>query len=76
MRLKGYKDRMKWFNTKKEQQRRYYRKFTYAPNHHIVWSEDDKKLVLEHSIPDSQLAKKIGRSVGAIQQMRYILKNK
>lgn len=76
MRLKGYKDRTKWFNTKKEQQRRYYRKFAYAPNHGVIWSEEEKKLVLEHQIPDSQLSKKIGRSVGAIQQMRYILKKR
>jgi hypothetical protein len=44
------------------------RKFAF--NSHESWSEKHVNMVLSHSIPDSALCKKIGRSIQAIQLCR------
>ncbi len=44
------------------------RKFAY--NNHGRWSQEDKDRVLDHSIPDSVLAKELGRSIQAVQAVR------
>ena len=69
-----YKDMQKWYNTKKAQQIRYYGKTAFAPQHHKFWSEEDRRKVWAHEIPDNELAEQIGRSVGAIQMMRNNMK--
>lgn len=40
-----------------------------------IWSDEEDKLVLEHSITDRELSQKIERSVEAIQVRRTRLKN-
>lgn len=69
-----YKNMQKWYDTKKAQQSRYYGRTAFAPQHHKIWSEEDRRKVWEHEIPDNKLAKEIGRSVGAIQMMRSRMK--
>jgi hypothetical protein len=49
---------------------RYYDKTRNAPNRRQPWSAEHERLVLEHTIPDSQLSAIIGRSVNAIQRKR------
>lgn len=39
-----------------------------------LWTESEDELILDHSIPDSELSKIIFRSVGAIQSRRSKLK--
>ncbi|MCD7784003.1 MAG: hypothetical protein LUH18_00200 [Oscillospiraceae bacterium] len=39
-----------------------------------AWTEEEIKLVLEHSIPDSELSAKIERSLKSIQEKRRRLK--
>ncbi|MCD7846917.1 MAG: hypothetical protein LUG49_02620 [Oscillospiraceae bacterium] len=40
-----------------------------------AWTPEEEKMVLEHSIPDSELSQKIGRSLKGIQEKRRRLKN-
>ena len=46
----------------------------YNINHGCHYTEVEDKLILQHSIPDIELAEKIGRSVQAIQVRRAKLK--
>ena len=38
------------------------------------WTAEEELMVLEHKIPDSELSKIIGHSVGSIQTKRSVLK--
>ncbi|MCD8085504.1 MAG: hypothetical protein LUF28_04130 [Clostridiales bacterium] len=40
------------------------------------WTPEESQLVLEHSIPDSELSQKIQRSLKSIQGKRRRMKNK
>ncbi len=40
-----------------------------------AWTDEEIRLVMEHSIPDSELSQKIGRSLKGIQEKRRRLKN-
>lgn len=73
MSKKSYANMEKYRKTKKNQNRRYYRK-TASIYPTREWTIEEDKLVLEHSISDSELSKKIMRSVAAIQKRRCILK--
>lgn len=54
--------------------KRYYAKTAlYKPRN---WTSEECDMVLEHSMPDTELSKKIKRSVRAIQVMRSRLKKK
>lgn len=72
-RKKEYKDMDKFRETKKLQSRRYRAK-NGAGKYRRDWTLHEINLVIEHSKPDSELAKEIKRSVGAIQKMRYRVK--
>lgn len=61
------KDPEKYYSEK----RAYYRKSAFAPNGWTKWTEDEISAAIEHEIPDSELSKQIGRSVAAIQMVRY-----
>lgn len=69
-RKKAYKHIDKWRETNHKHRLKYYRKTQNAENKGKRWEEKDIKLVLAHEIPDTELSKKIGRSVQAIQQCR------
>ncbi|MCD7785129.1 MAG: hypothetical protein LUH18_06065 [Oscillospiraceae bacterium] len=40
-----------------------------------AWTAEEEKLVMEHSVPDSELSAKIGRSLKSIQEKRRRLRN-
>ncbi len=69
-----YADMDKYRKTRKEQNRKYYKK-TASVYPRKIWTLEEEKMVMEHSIPDSELSKLICRSVGAIQKRRNFLKN-
>lgn len=59
---------------KRKENKRYYAKTAlYKPR---SWTLEECNMVLEHSMPDTELSKKIKRSVRAIQVMRSRLKRK
>lgn len=59
---------------RKAYKRRYYAKTAFAKKHLKPWSAEEEKLVISHEIKDTELAAKLGRSVGAIQKKRCRLK--
>ncbi|MCD8007101.1 MAG: hypothetical protein LUF29_09110 [Oscillospiraceae bacterium] len=59
---------------KKSNRKRYYGK-TANRYPKRAWTDEEIRLVLEHSIPDSKLSEKIGRSVKGIQEKRRRLKH-
>lgn len=72
IRKERYADMEKFNKTRKNQRKRYYQKTQMYKGR--PWSQDEERLVLEHKIPDSELSRKIKRSVGAIQTRRRVLK--
>lgn len=67
----GYKDLDKWRKMRRKQMRRYYETRRQPKSEWHGWQD---KLVLEHSIPDTELAPVIGHGVRAIQIRRCRLK--
>lgn len=71
-RKNDYRDMEKYLKTCYAQRQRYYNKTAiYKPSH---WTFEQDMMVLEHSIPDSELSAKINHSVRAIQLRRCKLK--
>lgn len=74
---KGYESNKKWRQAnpdkRREQVRRRQSKTSFALNGGKQWTEAEEKLVLEHDIPDFQLATKLGRSEHSIQIKRHRL---
>lgn len=68
-----YKDKAKARATHRAQNLRYYRK-TQIYTGRSKWTPEEDKLVLEHSITDTELSNTIHRSVSAIQNRRSKLK--
>ena len=67
-----YRDMEKFLKTRNAQRQKYYDKTAiYEPSH---WTIEQDKMVLEHTIPDSELSPKIKHSVRAIQHRRCRLK--
>ena len=67
-----YTDMEKYSKTRKAQKQRYYNKTAiYEPS---KWTLEHDKMVLDHTIPDTELSRKIKHSVQAIQIRRYRLK--
>lgn len=75
-RKKNYKNLDKYRKTCNNQMKRYYDKTVNARNSRQKWTEEEKQLVVEHSITDKELSEKIGRSMKAINVMRVKLKKK
>lgn len=73
-RKNNYADKNLWKRTVQSQKRRYYGKTAFMPRK--SWTIEDELKVLEHKIPDSELSKLIGHSVGSIQTKRSVLKRK
>ncbi|MCD8007261.1 MAG: hypothetical protein LUF29_09975 [Oscillospiraceae bacterium] len=53
--------------------KRYYDKTSYIYARH-AWTEEECKLVMEHTMPDSELSAQIQRSVKSIQEKRRRMK--
>lgn len=73
-RPENYRERDKWRQTTQAQKKRYYKKTAIYGK--VNWTVQHEKMVLEHEIPDSELSKKIGHSVQAIQTRRSRLTKK
>lgn len=74
LRCTCYKDKDR-FRQKREEWKTGYRKrtgaFLYPARDYSIYED---MAILEHSIPDRELSKKIERSVNAIQKRRWFLK--
>lgn len=74
--------RKKWMKTEKGQayrnrsRQKYYGKTTFAPKYHQRWTDAEVLMVISHRLSDTELAEKLGRSVGSIQRKRHNLKKK
>lgn len=74
--------RKKWLKTEKGQnyrnraRQKYYEKTSFAPKYHHRWTEAEEIMVISHRLSDTELAEKLGRSVGSIQRKRHNLKKK
>lgn len=75
LKKENYKDLNKWRKSKNRQRNRYYRKSQKAENSGETWTKKEEDLVMAHSMTDTELSKKIGRSVGAIQKCRCKIKS-
>ena len=76
LRKENYKDLNKWRDSKNRQRKRYYKKTQNAVNGQEIWTKEDEALVMAHSMSDTELAGLIGRSVGAIQKRRHLIKKR
>lgn len=74
--------RKKWLKTEKGKdyryraRQKYYEKTAFAPKHRHRWTDAEEIMVISHRLSDSELAEKLGRSVGSIQRKRHYLKKK
>lgn len=74
-RKRDYADIEKWRNTVTTYNRKYYQSTSYARNSYKKWTQEDR-IVLEHTIPDREISKLLGRSMKAIIQRRHNLTRK
>jgi len=74
----GYEETKRWRKKHPEKIRKYmrdyYGKTSNAGRHYARWEEEEKRMVMLHDKPDSELAAEIDRSVKAIQLMRSRIK--
>lgn len=73
-RKKEYRDLEKARKTCNAQKRRYYGKTAFAKNGRLRYSEEEIELIKKHELTDTELAKMLNRSVGAIQNKRSKLR--
>ena len=69
-----YANMEKFRKTRNSQKRRYYRKT--AKYERRTWTLEEEEAVLDKNMTDTELSKKIKRSVCATQNRRHILKRK
>lgn len=72
-RKKDYADIEKWRNTVTTYNRKYYQATSNARNSYKKWTQEEDRIVLEHTIPDREISKLLGRSMKAIAQRRHNL---
>lgn len=75
-RKRDYADIEKWRNTVTTYNRKYYQSISYARNSYKKWTQEEDRIVLEHTIPDREISKLLGRSMKAIIQRRHNLTRK
>lgn len=59
-----------------EGKKRYYQKTINSVNSRCRYTVEEIEMILKHEIPDSELSKELGRSVGSIQGARNRYKDK
>lgn len=72
---KQYKNMDKWKEATRKQKNRYYKKTEYTGKKR-VWTDEEKELLFNCPLTDTELSDKIKRSVKAIQVMRSRLVDK
>lgn len=50
--------------------RKYYKKTAFAANHRQRFTEEEIQMIKDHTMTDTEIAKKLGRSVQSIQIKR------
>lgn len=75
----GYEHNKKWRKSHKEKwsackQRYRERNKKYDINNKVHYTEEEKQRILDHSIPDVELSKELGRTPQSIQILRCKLK--
>lgn len=76
LRKEQYRDMNKYYKTRREQVRRWAQRTGSGQYPRRAWTEDENRLVLDHSITDRELGVKLRRSVLSIQVHRAYLKKK
>lgn len=74
--LRFYKDDAKRQAYVKRQYDRYYGATSFAINNNRRWTEEEIALVMNHDITDKEIARKLGRSVHAVQLKRHYVGRK
>lgn len=67
---KEYKDQQKYQTYRNNYNQRYYEARNFVTNKCRRWTEEDLKLIMDHNETDTELARKLGRSVRSIQVLR------
>lgn len=75
-RKRDYADIEKRRNTVTTYNRKYYQSTSYARNSYKKWTQGEDRIVLEHTIPDREISKLLGRSMKAIIQRHHNLTRK
>lgn len=70
---KDYPDEDRRREIRNAQRSRYYRKSQGGENSRQPYTLEEIDMILAHEIPDTEIAKKLGRSVQAIQGKRWKL---
>ena len=77
---RAYENNKRWREKHPEirykSKKRYYHKTINSVNSKCRYTVKEIEMILKHEIPDSELSKELGRSVGAIQQARNRYKDK
>lgn len=72
LRKSEYRDMEKFKRTKREQQKRYYRKTQDAPNRNKRWTEEETAMIMNvRDMTDTELSRVLGRSVKSILAKRH-----
>ena len=72
LRANQYRDKERLKRTRNKQRQRYYSKTAgYEPRH---WSDREEDLILNDVFTDHELSSMLGRSVGAIQKRRDLIR--
>lgn len=75
----NYESNKRWRNANREayykSKAKYYSKTQNACNSRVRWTNEEIKMVMAHEISDTELSKKLGRSVASIQTIRSLVKN-
>jgi hypothetical protein len=77
---KAYENTKRWREKhpelRYEGKKRYYQKTINSVNSKCRYTVEEIEMILKHEIPDSELSKELGRSVGSIQHVRNRYKDK
>ena len=77
---KGYEYNKIWRQKHPElrysSKKRYYQKTVNSPNSGNRWTYEEIVLISNSELPDSELSKLLGRSVGSIQHKRFKVKHR
>ena len=74
LRKSQYRDLEKFKKTKREQQKRYYRKTQNAPNKGQRWTSEEIEMIMAKDVSDKELSQRLGRSMRAILCKRHKIK--
>ena len=72
LRKSEYRDMERFKRTKREQQKRYYRKTQNAPNRNKRWTEEETAMIMNvRDMTDTELSRILGRSLTDLHTNRW-----